>query len=108
VKFGDEIGRGVDEVLDCDLGRGFCGAAGGYEFVEFLGVVGKLPGRDVGLSILTGVRAGMVGFFLSSFSGSSTGVTGVLPCSLDEARVEAVVGCGSGILLVTPRGGLQK
>jgi hypothetical protein len=46
----------------------------------------------------------MVDFFLSSFLGLSTSVTGVLPCSLDKARVEAVVSCGGGILLVTPRG----
>jgi hypothetical protein len=55
VKFGNEIRCSVDEVLDCDLGCGFYEAAGGYKFVEFLRVNRKLPGRDIGLSILTGV-----------------------------------------------------
>jgi hypothetical protein len=101
VKFSDEIGHSVDVVLAYDLGCGFCGTASGYEFVEFLRIDGKLPKRDVGLSILTEVWIYIVGFFLSSFLGSFIGMTGVLLCSLDEVWVKAVVGCGGGILLVT-------
>jgi hypothetical protein len=85
VKFSNEIGCGVDAVLACDLGCGFCSTAGRYKFVEFLGINGKLPGRDVRLSILTKVRAYIVGFFLSSFLELFTGMTGVLLCSLNEA-----------------------
>jgi hypothetical protein len=48
VKFGNEIRRGVDKVLDCDLGCGFCGAAGGYKFVESLGLLGNFLGETSG------------------------------------------------------------